>query len=212
MDIFGFVGPSGSGKTLLTRAIEAFFKTKAMGMIPNGYEPIIIEAVKANMHKEVKPIGDKVVTKEVISHTTRNPRKGEINGIHYHFVSVEEFKALEKYEETIYNGDHYGLTVNAVNEVLRFAEFAIAVVDQKGIENIRRITPDIRAIFIKTTLEVMEEHMRARGDSEENIAKRLNNAVANNELEFPGADYVIDNTGELSKTLGEAIDIIESFR
>lgn len=210
--IVGFVGPSGSGKTLLTKSLEAFYKAKAMGMVPNGYEPIIIEAVKANMHKDVKPIGDKVVTKEVVSHTTRGPRKGEINGIHYHFVSLEEFEALERYEETVYNGDHYGLTVNAVNEVLRFAELAIAVVDQRGISNIRRITPDIRAVFIKTTLDIMEEHMRARGDSEENILKRRNNAIANNELEYSEADYVIDNTGELSKTLSEAIDIIEALR
>lgn len=210
--MIAFVGPSGSGKTLLTKSLEAFYKAVAMGMIPNGYEPIIVEAVKANMHKKVKPIGDKVVTKEVISHTTRSPRRGEVNGIHYHFVSLEEFEALERYEETVYNGDHYGLTVNAVNEVLRFAELPIAVVDQAGVRNIRRITPDIHAVFIKTNLDVMEKHMRDRGDSEENISKRLNNAIANNELEYPEADYVIDNTGELSKTLAEAIDIVESLR
>lgn len=210
--MIAFVGPSGSGKTLLTKSIEAFYKAVAMGMIPNGYEPIIIEAVKANMDKKVKPVGEKVVTKEVISHTTRGPRKGEINGIHYYFVSPEEFEALERYEETVYNGDHYGLTVNAVNEVLRFAEIPIAVVDQAGVRNIRRKTPDIHAVFIKTNLDVMEEHMRARGDSEENISKRLKNAVANNELEFPEADYVIDNTGKLSQTLSEAIDIIETLR
>ena len=210
--MIAFVGPSGSGKTLLTKSIEAFYKAVAMGMIPNGYEPIIVEAVKANMDKKVKPVGEKVVTKEVISHTTRGPRKGEINGIHYHFVSPEEFEALERYEETVYNGDRYGLTVNAVNEVLRFAEIPIAVVDQAGVRNIRRKTPDIHAVFIKTNLDVMEAHMRARGDSEENISKRLKNAVANNELEFPGADYVIDNTGKLSQTLSEAIDIIETLR
>lgn len=210
--IVGFVGPSGSGKTLLTKSIEAFYKAKAMGMIPNGYEPLIVEAVKANIDKVVKPIGEKVVTKEVVSHTTRQPRVGEINGIHYHFVSEEEFNSLVRYEETIYNGDHYGLTVNAVNEVLRFAELAIAVVDQRGIENIRKITDDIKAVFIKTNLDIMEEHMRSRGDSEENISKRLKNAVANNELEYAGADYVIDNTGELSYTLSAAIDVIETLR
>ena len=206
------VGPSGSGKSLIVRACDAFYKAKAIGMIPNGYEPIIVEAVKANLDKQVKPIGEKVVTKEVVSHTTRDPRKGEINGIHYHFVSPEEFLSLERYEETIYNGDYYGLTVNAVNEVLRFAEIPVAVVDQAGVRNIRRKTPDVHAVFIKTNLDVMEEHMRTRGDSEENISKRLKNAIANNELEFPEADYVIDNTGELSKTLSEVIDIIESIR
>lgn len=210
--IIAFVGPSGSGKSILTKSLEAFYKAKAIGMIPDGYESIIVEAVKANMHKDVKPIGEKVVTKEVISHTTRDPRKGEINGIHYHFVSKEDFLKLSRYEETIYNGDYYGLTVNAVNEVLRFAEIAIAVVDQKGVSNIRKITSDVRAVFIKTNLDVMEDHMRSRGDSEENISKRLNNAKANNELVYTEADYSIDNTGELSATLAAAIDIVESLR
>ena len=45
--ILGFVGPSGSGKTLLTKALEAFYKAKAIGMVPNGYEDIIVEAVTA---------------------------------------------------------------------------------------------------------------------------------------------------------------------
>ena len=210
--ILGFVGPSGSGKTVLVKALEAFYKAKAIGMVPNGYEDIIVEAVTANLNKPVKPIGDKTVTKEVISHTTRAPRAGEINGIHYHFVNLDEFQKLKRYEETIYNGEHYGLTVNAVEEVLRFSELAIAVVDQRGISNIRKITPDVRSVFIKTNLRVMEEHMNARGDSKESIAKRLNNAIKNNELEYPEADFVIDNTGNLSDTLSKAIDIVESLR
>lgn len=210
--ILAFVGPSGSGKTLLTKASDAFYTTKAVGYIPNGYEDVVVEAVKANLHKDVKPIGDKKVTKEVVSHTTRNKRKGEIHGIHYHFVTVEEFEKLQKYEETIYNGDHYGLTVSAVEEVLRFSEIAVAVVDQRGVSNIRKITDDVRAVFVKTDLGVMESHMRMRGDSEENIQKRLNNAVNNDELNYPSADFVVDNTGDLSIALGEVIDIIESLR
>jgi guanylate kinase len=210
--IIALVGPSGSGKTLLTKASDAFYTAKAVGYIPNGYEDIIVEAVKANLHKNVKPIGDKKVTKEVISHTTRNPRKGEINGIHYHFVSVDEFESLQKYEQTIYNGDHYGLTVSAVEEVLRFSEIAVAVVDQRGVSNIRKLTDDIKAVFIKTDLDVMEAHMIARGDTKENIEKRLRNAIENNELNYLDADFVVDNTGDLAISLGALIDIIESMR
>lgn len=210
--IFAFVGPSGSGKTLITKASEAFYTTKAVGHIPNGYEDIIVDAVKANLHKKVKPIGDKKVTKEVVSHTTREKRKGEIHGIHYHFVTLEEFEKLQKYEETVYNGDHYGLTVSAVEEVLRFSEIAVVVVDQRGVFNIRKLTHDIKSVFIKTDLDTMEAHMRMRGDSEENIQKRLRNAINNGELECPEADFVVDNTGDLSVALGEVIDIIESLR
>ena len=54
--------------------------------------------------------------------------------------------------------------------------------------------------------------MRARGDSDELISKRLKNAACNNELVYPTADYTIDNRGSLSETLREAVKIIEQLR
>lgn len=210
--IIAIVGPSGSGKSCLSKALECFYRAKAIGAVPHGYDKNITEAVSALLWKDVKPIGEKVVLREAISHTTRPPRSGEVNGIHYHFVDEETFLSLSRYEGTLYNGYYYGLTEESVKETLQFAELAIVVVDQHGVSNIKNKTPYIKSVFLQSDLETMERRMSIRGDRREAIRKRLNNAIVNQELDYPTADYVIDNRGELQETLSQAIDIVEELR
>ena len=210
-NVVGLVGPSGSGKSALSKALELFYKMKSGENVMDKYEQIIQDAVKSVLDTDVSPSVLPLVVEEAISHTTRPMRKGEIDGVHYHFVSEKEFLSLERYEDTVYCGNFYGLTVKAVQDVLQEAEVAIVVVDQHGIENIRAIQ-EITSIFLKTDLATMEAHMRARGDSDELISKRLKNAACNNELVYPAADYTIDNRGSLSETLREAVKIIEQLR
>ena len=210
--IVAIVGPSGSGKSTLSKALDCFYRAKAIGAIPHGYDDKVVDAVKKCLDKQVKPIGDKLVVQEAISHTTRPPRVGERDGVHYYFVNENTFLKLSRYESTIYNGYYYGLSEESVKETLKFSELAIVVVDQHGVRNIKNKGADVTSIFLKSDIETMKKRMIKRGDSLDQVDKRINNALVNLELDFPEADYSIDNRGEMSNTLSQAIDIIEMLR
>jgi len=54
--------------------------------------------------------------KELVSHATRAPRQGEVDGISYHFVDVLTFQETEKVEESAYAGNWYGVSKKEVAE------------------------------------------------------------------------------------------------
>jgi len=120
-----------------------------------------------------------------VSHTTRAPRKGEIEGSHYHFVDEAEFKTMIEADAFVEHaevfGNHYGTSKNAI-EVTRRDQDVILEIDWQGAEQIRRHFPDCVLIFIMPpSAEVLRERLEGRGqDSAETIATRLK--AAHNEL------------------------------
>ena len=133
-----------------------------------------------------------------ISTTTRAPRPGEENGVHYHFVSVETFKQMqasgEFLESAEVHGNFYGTSRSGIEGLLREDRDVILEIDWQGAQQIRRIYPDSVGIFIlPPSFDVLESRLQGRGtDSAEIIARRVANA--REELrhldEFP---YVIIN-------------------
>ena len=79
-----------------------------------------------------------------ISATTRSPREGEVNGVHYHFLSVEEFKdaiandGLVEYEE-VYPGRFYGTLKSEIARIQEKGNNAILDIDVKGGVNVKRM-------------------------------------------------------------------------
>lgn len=110
----------------------------------------------------------------IISTTTRKPRIGEVDGVDYRYVSVEEFKLLDANgllaEKVEYNGNFYGIQVKDCHLD------AIAVVEPNGLQQLMA-KPDIhvKAIFIDIPESVRYQRMIARGDSEENAKARIQN-------------------------------------
>lgn len=135
---------------------------------------------------------------ELVSHTTRPPRKGEINGVHYHFVSVDEFKKIELAEFNEYptnSGRFYGISKAEIESKLASHQKVFAVAELNGIKQLKKAYPnEVVVIFITASLEEMERRMRKRGDSEEVIQSRLKQAIENKEHEHKWiADYIIEN-------------------
>jgi guanylate kinase len=132
---------------------------------------------------------------ELISHTTRKKRKGEIEGVSYNFVTKEDFDKIEKIEYSEYAGNYYCLSKNEVENKLHCTDMVFAITDINGMEQIKEQYPEETiSIFISVTREEMEERMRERGDSEENIQKRIQNSIDNKELENGKyCDYIIRN-------------------
>lgn len=119
-----------------------------------------------------------------VSHTSRQPRQGEVPGTAYHFVTREEFeklKAEDGFIETAqYGGNYYGTSVAAVNAVQDAGKIAVLDIEIEGVKQVRSHA-SFKAKFLylaPPSREVLEERLRGRKtDSEEQILKRLKQGV-----------------------------------
>ena len=133
-----------------------------------------------------------------VSHTTRAPRPGEQDGVHYHFVSVDTFKALiekdEFFEWAEVFGNYYGTSKSAIRELLRQGIDVFLDIDWQGARQIKVLEPSAKGIFIlPPSLTELEQRLNKRGqDSSDVIAKRM--AQAHSEMSHANEyEYLIIN-------------------
>lgn len=133
-----------------------------------------------------------------ISATTREPREGEENGVHYHFVDVQRFQelieedALLEYAE--YVGNFYGTPKKFVDKAMNEGKDVILDIEVQGALQVSAKRPETVRIFIAPpSWEELERRLKGRGtDSEEKIRKRLLRAKA--ELQTADVyDYFVIN-------------------
>ena len=151
-----------------------------------------------------------------ISTTTRPPRPGEQDGVHYHFVSVETFKQMQAVGEFLesaeVHGNFYGTTRSGIEALLREDRDVILEIDWQGAQQIRQIYPESVGVFIvPPSFAALEQRLQGRGqDSADVIARRVANA--REELqhldEFP---YVIINEN-LDEALAELLAVFAAAR
>jgi guanylate kinase len=149
-----------------------------------------------------------------VSHTTRQPRPGEQNGIHYTFINEPAFLSLVRenafLEHASVFDNHYGTGRAAVERQLAAGFDVILDIDWQGARQIKDAFPSCSTIFIiPPSLEVLRQRLVARGqDSEEIIQRRMKDAQA--EISHWGEfDYLVIND-DFDKTLSELHSIIRS--
>ena len=119
-----------------------------------------------------------------VSATTRKPRPGEIDGVHYHFWDRERFLreaeagAFLEWADNFGNG--YGTLRSEVEPHRAAGTGVLLEIDVKGWAHVHTICPDAVSIFIRTSsIEVLEKRLRSRHtESEEAIQRRLGGARA----------------------------------
>jgi guanylate kinase len=133
-----------------------------------------------------------------VSHTTRSPRPGEENAVHYHFVTTEEFKALiaqdDFFEWAQVFDNYYGTSKQAIESQLNAGIDVFLDIDWQGAQQVRKIMPAVQTIFILPPSKAeLEKRLNNRGqDSAEVIAGRM--AQAQSETShYSEYDYVIVN-------------------
>lgn len=162
----------------------------------------------------------------VVTTTTRPPRPGEINGIHYHFFPVDEFRrrlaAGEFLEWAQVHGDFedrlYGTLRSSVINPLEAGQNLVLNIDVQGVENFRRIAREnatlraaLTTVFIVVDPVHMAERMRRRGqDGEQEIARRLKTAEAEL-LEAPKFDFRIESRSR-EEDFAALLSIIDRVR
>lgn len=119
-----------------------------------------------------------------VSHTTRAMRPGEVDGVNYHFASREQFHAMldktEFLEHAEVFGNLYGTSQEWVKQTLSDGFDLILEIDWQGAQQVRRLMPEARSIFIlPPTQEALRHRLTNRGqDSGEIIEQRMREAVS----------------------------------
>lgn len=135
-----------------------------------------------------------------VSTTTRSKREGEVDGIHYHFVKAEQFKAMVDAGEFVeweeVHGHRYGTTHQEItSKPATGIEGGILFdVDYRGSQQIKAAYPETLTVFIlPPSMEELERRIRGRGtDAEAQIALRMGNA--RHEMEhFRQFEYIVIN-------------------
>ncbi|MFG0723167.1 guanylate kinase [Pseudomonas sp. GLN_6] len=119
-----------------------------------------------------------------VSHTTRAMRPGEVDGVHYHFVDHPQFTAMLEQSEFLEHAqvfdNFYGTSQKWVEQTLADGYDLILEIDWQGAQQVRRLMPEAKSIFIlPPTLEALRHRLTNRGqDSGEIIERRMREAVS----------------------------------
>ena len=133
-----------------------------------------------------------------ISHTTRAMRPGEIDGVHYHFVSKETFQTMidnnNFFEWAQVFDNFYGTSRVNIEEYLKMGADVFLDIDWQGARQIKKQFPAVRTIFIlPPSMEILRDRLNKRGqDSPEVIESRMNKA-RNEIIHYDEYDYTIIN-------------------
>jgi len=152
---------------------------------------------------------------ETISCTTRQKRPGEINGVHYYFLTEEEFenkiKSNEFLETFTVHGRRYGTLKSEIERISSNNHIPLAVLDVQGALYLKKHYPGTMLIFIRPdSWEELEYRLRARNTEPEELELRLHNAQ-NELMQAKFFDYqVINHTGRPQEAIAEVEKIIKT--
>jgi len=174
---------------------------------PSGVGKSTIVAELARRRPQVVPI---------VTATTRGRRAEEMDGVHYHFLSEPDFRALIArdglLEHANNHGHWYGTPVDQVRGILAAGRDAILTISPEGARNVRRQVPDALLIFVMPpSMDDLTERLRGRGsESEASITRRRQDAerwIA----EAGDFDHVVVNeTGHPERAAEHIWDIIQA--
>jgi guanylate kinase len=147
-----------------------------------------------------------------VSHTTRQPRQGEVDGVQYHFVNESEFMAIRDQEPSGFlewaevHGYWYGTSVAEVAKRCRQGKDVLLDIDVQGAAQVCGRTHPVTVFIAPPSMSVLESRLRGRGaDNEQTIVRRLHNA----HKEMAAADayqYLIVND-----RLDDAVEALRSI-
>lgn len=151
-----------------------------------------------------------------VSATTRAPREGEADGIHYHFRTPETFAVMvaqsEMLEWATVFGNSYGTPRSAVERALLAGRDVVFDIDWQGHRQLRNALPgDVVSVFIlPPTLSTLESRLQARGDAPLEIARRMQ--AARDEIShWAEFDHIVVNQ-DFDMALGNVRSVLHAAR
>ncbi len=133
-----------------------------------------------------------------VSHTTRAPRPGEEDGVHYHFVSVDEFMRLAGegafLEQAQVFDNYYGTSQAAVQSLLDEGHDVVLEIDWQGARQVRKAFPEAVSIFIMPpSVEALRQRLGNRGQDDEAVIERRMRDARSELSHYAEYDYLVVN-------------------
>ncbi|SEG05731.1 guanylate kinase [Nitrosomonas ureae] len=149
-----------------------------------------------------------------ISHTTRPPRNGEINGRDYHFVNEEKFKQMlfdgEFVESAEVYGNLYGTSQHWLNDAMTSGQDILLEIDCQGAKQIQKIFPHSVGIFIlPPSVEALATRLKTRAQDDSKVIKKRLMAAREEVNHIAEFDYIIVNNN-LDEALSDLICIVKA--
>lgn len=174
---------------------------------PSGVGKSTIVAELARRHPQVVPI---------VTATTRSRRRGEVDGVHYHFLDRAGFEALRErgglLEWAEVHGNLYGTPIDQVRGILAAGRDAILTIDPQGARQVHARVPDALLVFVKPpSMKDLTRRLKRRGsESAESLARRRRDAE---KWMSDTADYdhvVVNETGHAEEAAERIWEIIQA--
>ncbi len=147
-----------------------------------------------------------------ISYTTRRQRPNEVHGRDYHFVSHAEFEAMVAagafLEHARVFDNYYGTARAQVEQLLSQGTNVILEIDWQGAQQIRKVLPACRSVFIlPPSRSELERRLRGRGTDDEAVIQRRLQDAASDMSHWAEFDYVVVNA-DFAQALAELHSIV----
>lgn len=174
---------------------------------PSGVGKSTIVAALARRHPQVVPI---------VTATTRPRRPGEIDGVHYHFMSAEDFERLRAsnglLESAQVHGHWYGTPLDQIRGILRAGRDAILTIDPQGARAVRRLVPDALLLFVMPpSLDDLDARLSQRGSEDAaSQALRRHNAVDEMAAANDYDHIVVNETGHVEESAERIWEVIQA--
>ena len=158
---------------------------------PSSHEqPLVVISGPSGVGKStiLRRLADDIDFVFSVSATTRDPRPGEIDGVDYHFVDRDEFKAMIEdrafVEWAEYGGNLYGTPIESIRSARRAGSVVVLDIELDGARQVRALFPDALLFWIRPpSFNELERRLLSRADtSPEAIKRRLDRARTDTEL------------------------------
>jgi len=150
-----------------------------------------------------------------VSATTRGPRPGEIEGVHYFFLDTDHFKSLVEQDGFLewaqVHDNYYGTLKQSVIDHMNAGDQVILEIDVQGALQVRKALPEAHLVFIEPpSLEELERRLRQRGtETEDVISSRMKTAEVELAQKMEYDVQVVND--DLERAVDELVEVINSF-
>lgn len=133
-----------------------------------------------------------------VSHTTRAPRPGEVDGRDYHFVDHSQFAQMVAEDRFLEHaevfGNAYGTARAGVEQALAADRDVVLVIDWQGAASVRQLMPDAVSVFIAPpSLDELRQRLQGRGQDDAAVIERRLAEASGDMLHVDGFDFLVIN-------------------
>ncbi len=151
-----------------------------------------------------------------ISTTTRSIRSGEVDGVDYHFVSIEKFLSMIQGSEFLEHaevfGNFYGTSESSVKQALQNGQDLVLEIDWQGAQQVRKQIPEAIGIFIlPPSRDALVARLRGRAQDDEQIISMRMAAAITEISHYNEYDYIVIND-DFDVALTDLENIIKAQR